>query len=141
MTAPSRLRQKLRLLALEVHDLLEPAFDPSPLWRGLVLAARRKCGRENCHCATGAPHVSTVLADRSGGRQRNLILEGHTLRLFRRLTEDYRKVRRIRARVVRIGREMLAILDELEEQRRQAGVRLYGNRLPAPRKGRPRKGG
>jgi hypothetical protein len=139
MKDPSRLRQRLRLLAREVPDLVEPALGKSPLWRGLVLAARRKCGRENCHCARGTLHVSTVLADRSGVRQRNLALKGPDLRLFRRLTEDYRQVRKIRARLVQIGREMLALLDELEEQRRREGVRRYGGRLPGPRRVAPRK--
>jgi hypothetical protein len=140
MSNPSRQRQKLHLLVEEIADLLEPAFDTSPLWRGLVLSARRKCGRSNCRCTRGELHVSTLLADRSGPRQRNLILRGTTLRTFKRLTEDYRKVRRIRARVVQIGREMLDILDELEEVRRQEGIRRHGDRIPPPRPDRPRKG-
>jgi hypothetical protein len=42
--------------------------------------------------------------------------------------------------VVQIGREMLDILDELEEVRRQEGIRRHGDRLPPPRPDRPRKG-
>jgi len=140
MESAPRLRQRLHELAEEVRVLLAPAFHTTPLWRGLVLPVRRKCGRDNCRCARGALHVSTVLADRSGARQRNLCLAGPALRQFRRMTEDYRRVRQVRVRLVQIGREMVSLLDELEERRRREGVRRYGGRLPAPRSDRREKG-
>lgn len=131
MRSPAKLRQRLRRLREEHDRLLEIAFDRAPLWRGLVHEARRRCGKPNCRCARGDLHVSTLLADRSGARQRNLSLDAETLARFRTLTEAYRKVRRHRARIVALQREMLEVFDALEEARRREGQRLYAGRLPS----------
>lgn len=133
MPDPSRLRQRLKILAEEIPALAQIALDRSPLWRGLVHDAGRKCGKPNCHCVDGTLHVSTVLADRSGEKQRNFSLAGRDLPLFTRLTEDYRKVRKARARLVKITAEMLRLFDQLEEIRRKEAVRRHGGKLPPPR--------
>ena len=46
------------------------------------------------------------------------------------MTEDYRKVRASRVRLVKVQREILQILDALEALRRQMGERRYARRLP-----------
>jgi hypothetical protein len=130
---PSPHRQKLRLLADEIPHLVSVALARSPLWRGNVHDARRSCGKPNCRCATGELHVSTQLADRSGKKLRNLALKGPLLGLFQRMTEDYRSVRQARARFVRVTREMLSLMDQLEEIRREEAVRRHGGKLPSPR--------
>ena len=106
---PSRasLRQRLNRLIDEQEALLRIAFESSPLWRGLVYEGKRKCGKPNCHCAEGEPHIATVFADRSEGRQRNHCLHGPDLALFRKMTEAYRKVRANRVRLVKVQREIL----------------------------------
>ncbi len=133
MTAPSKLRKRLRDLAIEIPSLVQIAQARSPLWCGLVHHARRKCGKPNCRCAEGGLHVSTVLSDRSGDKQRNFTLVGKDLVRFSRLTEDYRLVRKARARFVKITKEMLDLFDRLEEVRRDQAVRRYGGKLPPPR--------
>ena len=128
MDAP-RLRQRLRQFLDELPAILHPVFLSSPLWRGGVSDSRRKCGKENCRCTRGELHVSPYLADRSGEKQRSFTLEGGDLRLFTTMTEDYRAVRSARAELVKITREMLGILDALEEARRERGLRRHGKRL------------
>ena len=85
----------------------------------------------NCRCARGEWHVSPMLSDRSGERQRSLAVKGQDLELFGRLTEAYRKVRASRVRLGKIQREILQVFDALEVARRQEGERRYGGRLPA----------
>ena len=131
MPSRARLRQRLRRLTEEHHQLLEVAYELTPLWRGLVLDAKRKCGKPNCRCARGEWHVSPMLSDRSGERQRSLAVKGQDLELFGRLTEAYRKVRASRVRLGKIQREILQVFDALEVARRQEGERRYGGRLPA----------
>ncbi len=130
MASRARLRQRLRRLTEEHDRLLEVAYELTPLWRGIVLDARRKCGKPNCRCARGELHVSPILSDRSGTRQRSLAVQGGDLLLFRKLTEAYRKVRASRARLVKVQREILQVFDALEVARRREGERLYGGRLP-----------
>ena len=131
MPSRARLRQRLRRLTEEHERLLQVAYELSPLWRGIVLDAKRKCGKPNCHCAQGELHVSPMLSDRSGSRQRSLAVKGENLALFRRLTEAYRAVRASRARLVKVQREILQVFDALEAARRQEGERLYRGRFPA----------
>lgn len=126
---PSRLRQRLRQILGELPSILRPVFRSSPLWRGGVSDSRRKCGKENCRCTRGELHVSPLLADRSGDKQRSFTLKGDELRLFTKLTEDYRAVRRARAEIVKITREMLEILDALEKGRREQAMKRHGKRL------------
>jgi len=133
MTTPSQIRQRLRRLADEIASLIKTAQRRSLLWRGLVYDAKRKCGKPNCRCARGELHVSPVLGDRSGDQLRNFTLKGPDLLLFRRMTEEYREVRRARARLVEINREMLAFFDRLEEVRREEAVRRHGAKLPPRR--------
>jgi len=130
MPSRARLRQRLRRLTKEHDLLLEVAYELTPLWRGLVLDAKRKCGKPTCRCARGELHVSPMLSDRSGERQRSLAVKGKDLQLFGRLTESYRKVRASRVRLVKVQREILEIFDSLEAARRQEGERRYAARLP-----------
>jgi len=130
MPSRARLRQRLRHLTEEHDRLLEVAYELTPLWRGLVLDAKRKCGKPNCRCARGEWHVSPLLSDRSGERQRSLAVKGKDLELFRKLTEAYRRVRASRVRLVKVQREILEIFDALEAARRQEGERRYAARLP-----------
>lgn len=45
-----------------------------PLLRGTLTAFRRRCGKANCRCATGEPHVSPALTYSEGGRTKTLTL-------------------------------------------------------------------
>ena len=129
MASRARLRQRLDRLLDEHRRLFEVAFERTPLWRGLVHEARRRCGKPTCRCAGGALHRSTILSDRSGERQRNLSGRGTVLQRFRTMTEAYRRVRRNRARAVALQREILEIFDLLEAARRQEAVERYAGDL------------
>lgn len=132
MDSRARLRQRLRQLIEEHARLLEVAFERTPLWRGLVLDAKRKCGKPTCRCTRGELHVSPILSDRSGEKQRSLAVKGPDLLLFRKLTEAYREVRAHRVRLVRVQREILGIFDSLEAARRREGERRHARRLSPP---------
>jgi hypothetical protein len=128
----SEVRQRLHRLLDEHRRLFQVAFETDPLWRGLVYRARRRCGKPTCHCTRGELHATTVLADRSSSRQRNLCLFGVDLKRFRAMTEAYREVRRHRARAVKVQREILALFDLLEATRRQDALERFGPLLGPP---------
>jgi len=132
MTDSSPIRKRLRILSDEIPSLVRVALRRSLIWRGLVYEARRKCGKPNCRCADGELHVSDVLSDRSGTKQRNIPLAGKTLVIFTRMTEEYRKVRKSRARFVKITKEMVELFDRLEEIRREEALGRHGGKLPPP---------
>ncbi len=49
---------------------------PKPsLLRGSLTTFRRRCGKPNCHCATGEPHQSPALTYTEDGRTKTVILK------------------------------------------------------------------
>ncbi len=49
---------------------------PEPsLLRGSLTTFRRRCGKPNCHCATGEPHESPALTYTEDGRTKTVILK------------------------------------------------------------------
>ena len=47
------------------------------LLRGSLTTFRRRCGKPNCHCATGEPHQNPALTYTEDGRTKTVILK-HT---------------------------------------------------------------
>jgi len=43
--------------------------------RGTILQLRRRCGKPQCHCAEGEPHVSWALSYSEKGRTRMLVVQ------------------------------------------------------------------
>ena len=126
----STLRSKLRSAQLELPALLEAFFARDPLLPGSVYTLRRKCGRPNCHCAEGSPHESEVLSYRGEGRPRNVSLPPRELDLARKMTEEYRAVRKARTQFVRWQRRVLELLDSIEAARVRTGVDAFERTRP-----------
>jgi len=121
----SALRSQVRDLQRQLAPLLESFLGREPLLPGSLYTLRRRCGKPTCRCARGELHASTVLGYRGEGRPRNITLPPEHLREVRRLTEDYRAVRKARAQVVRLSRQLLDLLDRIEAARVEEGKRRF----------------
>jgi hypothetical protein len=115
----SRLRQVLRRLLQELEHSLEVAFGRSPLVKGNVYEMARKCGKPNCVCTRGELHRSMVLSWSEGGKTRLFSIPPERLGELKEKSQEYLQFRRARARVTEIGREIVAVLDQIEKQRRE----------------------
>jgi hypothetical protein len=115
----SRLRQTLRRLLKDLEDCLEVAFARSPLVKGNVYEMARKCGKPNCVCTRGKLHRSMVLSWSEEGKTRLFSIPPERLGELQEKSEEYLRFRRARARVTEIGREILAVLDQMESLRRE----------------------
>jgi len=115
--AHSRLRQTLRNLIRELEASLEVAFRRSPLVKGNVYELARKCGKPNCICTRGQLHRSMVLSWSEGGKSRLFSIPPERVGELKEKSEEYLRVRRARARVTEICREILAVLDQMEKLR------------------------
>ena len=116
---PSRLRQALRHLLRELEGSLEVAFNRSPLVKGNVYQMARKCGKPNCICTRGQLHRSMVLSWSEGGKSRLFSVPPERVGELKERSEEYLRVRRARARVTEICKEILAVLDQMEKLRRE----------------------
>jgi Family of unknown function (DUF6788) len=134
-TAPaeraSRLRLALKAL-LEDHRLcLEDLLPFRELLKGSVYELKTRCGKPSCHCASpeGPLHATTVLSWSQSGKTRLLsIPEGDRARL-QRLTENYRRFRQHRAKLVKLHRRVLLTIDRLEKALRLPPPKPAGRRL------------
>jgi hypothetical protein len=115
----SRLRQGLRDLIRELEASLEVAFHRSPLVKGNVYELARKCGKPNCICTRGQLHRSMVLTWSEGGKSRLFSIPPERVGELKEKSEEYLRVRRARARVTEICREILVVLDQMEKLRRE----------------------
>ena len=116
----SRLRQSLARLRDEANQLLEVFLGRDPLVRGTVYELRRQCGKPSCACATeGQRHAVTVLSFSEAGRTRLRAIPHGQIADLRALTARYQRVRRARARLVKVHRTMVAVIDQLEAARRR----------------------
>jgi len=115
----SRLRQTLRNLIREMEVSLEVAFNRSPLVKGNVYELARKCGKPNCICTRGQLHRSMVLTWSEGGKSRLFSIPPERVGELKEKSEEYLRVRRARARVTEICKEILAVLDQMEKLRRE----------------------
>lgn len=131
----SQLTQAQQLLA----GLLDDCFGRQPLLPGSLYTLRRKCGKPNCRCARGELHESTVLSYRGQGRPQNISPPPEQIDTLRAMTDDYRRVRQARAKLVRWQRELLKLVDALQAARVQLGEAEFqkGRRLA----GKPRSKG
>src|SRR5512136_2564632 len=115
----SRIRQSLSQLAEEIQELLPALMDRRPMIKGTVYEQRRKCGKPNCSCTSGAPHSSMILSRSDQGRTKLMTIPSGHLKDFQVLTEHYQRFRRARARLGQIYKEMIKLIDQLEESRRK----------------------
>ena len=121
---PSVDRQRLDCLEAEFRDILVSFSGRRPLVRGRLKRLRRRCGKSGCRCQRGELHETLVLIDRrSGVRRVRKVVPGEFLRL-EEPARSWQRLRRLRARLSQLHREVLECCDRLTESRLREGSRL-----------------
>jgi hypothetical protein len=116
----SRLRQELRASLEQLGQILEVAWARSPLVKGSVYQIARRCGNPRCRCTRGHLHRNFVLSWSEQGRHYLRSLRPERLAEIRPKSQEYARFRRARAEVTVLYRRILAVLDQMEELRREA---------------------
>jgi len=124
----SRLRQALLQLLDEMRGLVEPFLSDRPVVKGTVYELKRKCGKPGCKCAQGQLHSRMVVSASERGKTRLRVIPRGFLVDIQKRVRRYQELRRARARVVEIHRQMLKVMDQMEAMRREE--------LPSPGKDR-----
>jgi hypothetical protein len=111
------LRQQLwRAYAALAHTLrrLQRA---DPMVQGSFYLLRRKCGKPNCRCATGQLHAAYVLTRSEQGKDRLYMVPKEQRAQVRKWAAEYRRYQRARAVLARRHVGLLALVDQMAEQR------------------------
>jgi hypothetical protein len=115
----SRLRQTLRELLAELEQSLDVAFRRAAMIKGNVYELARKCGKPTCACTRGELHRSMVLTWSQGGKAKLFSIPSERLSEFQQKSGEYLKFRRARARVTKICKKILGVMDRIEKLRRE----------------------
>jgi hypothetical protein len=98
---------------------MEPFFSDLPVIKGTVYELKRKCGKPGCKCAQGELHARYVVSASEGGKTRLRAIPGGVLVETQQKVKRYQELRRARAKVGGIHRQMLKVMDEMEAMRRE----------------------
>ncbi len=115
----SQLRQSLKRLPDEIRQLIDPYFSDKPVIKGSVYELKRKCGKPGCKCAQGELHSRMVVSSSEKGKTRLRVIPHGFLVVIQIKVRRYQKLRRARARLVKVHRKMLRVIDEMEAIRQE----------------------
>jgi hypothetical protein len=119
----SRLRQELLEVLERLRKTLEVALARTPLVKGSVYQIARRCGNPHCHCTRGQLHRNFVLTWSEQGRHRMRSLPPQRVAEVRKKSKEYARFRRTRTEVSVLYKRILALLEQIQELRREAPLR------------------
>jgi len=122
----SQARLKLKQLANELLKLIDIFLSRKPLIKGGVYQSRSRCGKPNCRCVReGALHGVWKLYWTEGGKTKQQAIKKGTVYDYQRLTANYQRFRKARARLVKIYQEMIQLINFLEKGLTKGKVKSY----------------
>lgn len=115
--AVSKLRQQLGRDYRALGRRLRVLQRNPPLVPGTLYLLRRQCGKANGRCARGERHASWVLTRSEAGQSRLYPVPKDQRGRVRSLTREYRLWQLARARWIKHSAAMVALMDQMYEQR------------------------
>jgi hypothetical protein len=116
----SRLRQELLEVLERLQRTLEVVLARSPLVKGSVYQIARRCGTPHCRCTRGQLHRNFVLTWSEQGHHRMRSLPPERVAEIRQKSKEYARLRRARTEVSVLYNRILALVDQIQELRREA---------------------
>lgn len=115
----SHCRQKLGVLLREETVLARQIMAREPLLKGTISKVKVKCGKKNCKCVReGKLHIVwRITRSNKGKTQTKSLCQSELMEKYKGLTDNYRRFRRARARLVKIQREALSLINRIERGR------------------------
>jgi hypothetical protein len=113
----SSLRQQMWRAYVALAQTLRPLQRSQPMVQGSFYRLRRKCGKPNCRCASGQLHATWVLTRSEQGKDRLYTVPEDQRARLRQWAAEYRRYQRARAVLAKRHWQMLALVDQMAEQR------------------------
>jgi hypothetical protein len=111
------LRQQLWRAYAALATTLRRLQRSEPMVQGSFYLLRRKCGKPNCRCARGELHPAYVLTRSEAGKDRLYPVPNEQRAGVRKRAAEYRRYQRARAVLVKRHLHLLALVDQIAEQR------------------------
>ena len=113
----SKLRQQLWRAYAAVAQTLRRLQRSEPMVQGSFYLLRRRCGKPNCRCTRGQLHSAHVLTRSEAGKDRLYSVPNDQRAQVRAWAAEYRRYQRARAVLVKRHLHLLALVDQMAEQR------------------------
>ncbi len=114
---PSKIRQQLWRAHTAFERLLRRLARSQPMVQGSFYLQKRRCGNPNCRCARGQLHEAWVITRKAGAKGWTYMVPVEDRARLRQLTQEYRQYIRGRAVLSKRHAQILALVDQLAEQR------------------------
>ena len=116
----SKVRKKIRDLGLEQFkaemEMLR-VYSRKKMLYGSVVKKYKACGKGGCKCTKGALHGPFYyLTYKVEGKTKMIFIKKNLWEAAIKLNNNYRKWRKLRADISKIGKEILTLLDEIEKE-------------------------
>lgn len=122
----SQARLKLKQLGSELIKLLNVFLARKTLIKGGVYQSKSRCGKPNCRCVReGKLHGVWKLYWTEGGKTKQIAIKKGGVYDYQRLTANYQRFRKARARLVRIYQEMIQLINFIEKGLTKGKVKSY----------------
>lgn len=122
----SQARLKLKQLGNELIKLLNVFLARKALIKGGVYQSKSRCGKPNCRCVReGKLHGVWKLYWTEGGKTKQIAIKKGTVYDYQRLTANYQRFRKARARLVKIYQEMIQLINFIEKGLTKGKVKSY----------------
>ena len=113
----SKWRQQLWRSHAAIQRLLQRLTRSRPMVQGSFYLLKRRCGNPNCRCARGNLHETWVITRKAAGKGWTYTVPPQERARLRQLTLEYRQYIRGRAVLSKRQAQMLALLDQMAQQR------------------------
>ncbi len=115
----SQLRRELAAKLADLNRLLQPAFENQPVLPGVVTLSRHRCGNAGCACTRqGKLHEAVRILIKFKDGYATRCLSKEEAGSFRPRTEAYQRLRQARSNLGKWHKEVLALIDRIEQERR-----------------------
>ena len=78
-----------------------------PLIASTLSEIRTKCGKPNCHCASGEKHLSYLLTRRENGKTKTTYVPVELVEEVRAWSGEYHRLKKIVNEITEIGEEIV----------------------------------
>jgi hypothetical protein len=132
-----RLLDAARALVSKTEQLM---VERGPLFRGAFQLRGTRCGKDGCKCNRGGLHTTAVLVVSEDGKRRSFYLRPAERPEVQRRVERYLHLRASRAKLSKLGSDLLVAADELIDALAEPHVPLResdhqdGSRRPSRRR-------
>jgi len=112
----SQARSRLNQLKDELVNLIPLFLKRRKLIKGGVYENKTKCGKGNCKCKMeGKLHLTWRIYWSEGGKTKVKAIKKGKYYEYKELTANYKRFREARAKLVKIQKEMIKIIDYIEK--------------------------